>query len=189
MIFINFALHSQVSTLFSIPEQDDASPDSQKVEDYTFKHTLQEIEEYKDHADAFYLLMCTVHGSASLTGYMMKLVDAVPHLLTSLPFNLGRASTEGSESSHYFRTKVFFWYRTSFAVFFSLHKMGSKNTNNNKTIRATSRGGGRGESDPFNQIFQRQYRIMKYTAKGECMSSAPSGVGRILTSLKSREST
>ena len=81
--------------------------------DFTFKHTSEEIEEYREHADAFYLLMCTVHGSASLTGYMMKLVDAVPHLLTSLPFNLGRASTEGSESSHYFRTKVFFWFGNS----------------------------------------------------------------------------
>jgi hypothetical protein len=64
---------------------------------------------YEQHAEAFYQLMCTVHGSASLTGYMLKLVDVVPHLLRLLPFNIGRGSTEGSESLHHFRTKDYFW--------------------------------------------------------------------------------
>ena len=54
------------------------------------------------------LVICTLHGSASLTGYMLKLVDVVPHLLRLLPFNLGRGSTEGSESLHHFRTKDYF---------------------------------------------------------------------------------
>ncbi len=74
-----------------------------------YKHTEAEINEYEQHAEAFYQLMCTVHGSASLTGYMLKLVDVVPHLLRLLPFNLGRGSTEGSESLHHFRTKDYFW--------------------------------------------------------------------------------
>jgi len=106
--------------------------------------------------------MCTLHGSASLTGYMLKLVDVVPHLLRLLPFNLGRGSTEGSESLHHFRTKDYFWWVTSLL---SCRENNGKQNNNN--VRATNRGGGKGDTPAFEQLFQREYRSLLYMAQSK----------------------
>ena len=68
-----------------------------------------EIQLYNAHAEAFYQLGKVLFGAGGFTGYLLKLTDAIPELFYLLPFNLGRASTEGSEGNHYVRHREFYW--------------------------------------------------------------------------------
>ena len=91
----------------AMPASSGKIPTLEEIGNHSWGYAEADVSEYRHQAEIFYQLFCLRHGAASLTPYMIKLIDHAPQLMTKLPFPLARYMSEGAEHLNYYDSKFF----------------------------------------------------------------------------------
>ena len=77
-------------------------------------HSLAYVTQYKTYAERFFQLFISRYSSPQVTTYMIKYIDHVPELRTSLSFKLFRFKTAAGEHRNYNLTRLYYSHTTRY---------------------------------------------------------------------------